>query len=157
MIHYLKPLQPVHNSIVREIYMDAIENLDDVLYTDQQIKAWSSLAFLPSVLDDVLSSGKGWISLQNKEIAAFAVRYPLDRLALLYCRSNFSRQGHATSLIKQIEQEAFREGQYLLKTEASFLSFPLLMKLGWSLVRPEYIEIGGVEFKRFLMQKNFTS
>ena len=97
--HQLKPLQPSDYRVVREIYADAIQFQGQSFYTKEQIEAWSALAWLPGVLDRPLSEGLGWLSLQNQTVVAFAVRYPLDRLALLYCRSGFHRKGHASSLL----------------------------------------------------------
>ena len=139
-----------------DVYIDAIQNLGPLFYNDAQIAAWSSLAFLPGVLDESLEHGQGFVSFQGKEIAAFAVRHPLDRLSLLYCRPSFSRNGHATRLLNHIEFNALEEGQTHLFTEASLFSYQLLVKLGWTIIRSEFIQIGGVQFKRYLMKKNLS-
>ncbi len=151
--HYLKPLEHKHHELVKNVYINAIQEIGPLSYSDQQIVAWSSLAFLPGVLDESLSKGKGFVSFEEKEIAAFAVRYPLNRLALLYCRASFSRRGHATRLLNYIEFKAREEGKKFLYTEASIFSHPLLIKLGWNFIRYEFIEIGGVKFKRYRMKK----
>ena len=151
--YVLKPLRPSDHNAVREVYIDAIESLGASLYTKEQIEAWLGLAWLPGVLDTPLAHGRGWISLENQNLAAFAVRYPFDRLALLYCRSDFARRGHASVLLDYLEQEALQEGQTKLVTEASFFSYPLLLRRGWTLIAPENIEIGGVSFVRYLMEK----
>ena len=78
----------------------------------------------------------------------------MDRLALLYCRGRSSRQGHATALLKQIEVETIKERPINLKTEASLCSYKLLLKHGWTIISPEEIQIGGVKFFRYLMEKN---
>ena len=70
------------HSLLREIYADAIISQGHEFYNKQQIDAWSSLAFLPGVLDKPLNEGTGWTSSENKEVAAFLIRYPLNRLAL---------------------------------------------------------------------------
>ena len=155
--HYLKPLEHKHYEVVKNVYINAIQEIGPLSYTDQQIAAWSSLAVLPGVLDESLEKGKGLVSFEGKEIAAFAVRYPLNRLALLYCRASFSRRGHATRLLNYIEFKAWEEGQKNLYTEASILSYPLLVKRGWDVIRNEFIEIGGVRFKRYRMQKELRS
>ncbi len=151
----LKPLRSSDCMAVREVYADAIQTQGKAFYSKDQIQSWAALAWMPGVLDRSLAEGKGWISLQNNIIAAFAVRFPIDRLALLYCRGCFVRQGHASLLLEHIEREARLEGQTRLVTEASLFSFSLLMKRGWKLVEIENIEIGGVAFDRYLMEKRF--
>ena len=140
-------------SVLKDVYVDAIESISSNDYSYQQIQAWASKGYLPALLDKYLTEGKGWVSLEQGEIVAFAIRYPSNRLALLYCRGIAKKRGHATGLLKTIEEEASREGEKHLVTEASFLSQPLLLKMGWSIVSQEKILIGGLDFKRYRMKK----
>ena len=151
----LEPLQATHHFDVRSVYSDAIQTQAFSLYTHEQICAWSALAWLPGVLDKPLQEGRGWISIRSDQIEAFGLRYPSDRLALLYCRGRSANQGHATALLDRIELEAMEEGQIRLVTEASLFSYSLLLKRGWIIRSSERIQIGGVGFKRFLMEKFF--
>ncbi len=153
----LKPLRESDHWDARDIYADAVESQGNVCYSIEQIRAWSALAWLPGVLDRPLREGMGWVSLDNELPMAFAVRYPPNRLALLYCRGSASRLGHGSLLLSQIEFDAFKERQAYLFTEASSFSFALLLKNGWIYIRPETIEIGGVRFTRYLMKKKLSS
>ena len=139
--------------VLREVYEDAIRACDKSLYSEEQIEAWSALACLPGVLDKPLKHGVGWVSCVDKTIEAFALKYPQNRLALLYCRGRSSRQGHATALLHQIEEDTRKERPINLKTEASLCSYQLLLRHGWRIIAPEEIQIGGVHFSRYLMEK----
>ena len=147
----LRPIRSVDHPLLREIYQDAIETLAPQLYSADQVRAWSALALLPQVLDRTLAEGSGWISGAGE---AFAMRYPHDRLALLYCRGSAARRGHGTALVKRIEADAHQAGINRLTTEASQLSRPLLERHGWELITPESIAIGGVMFERYRMAKS---
>ena len=138
---------------LKNLYSESIEVQDSGLYSIKQIQAWSSKAWLPNVFSTVFEEGSGWLSFEDQEFAAFACRYPLDRLALLYTRNKYSRRGHATRLLRQIEFDALNDGQKRLVTEASLISHPLLLKLGWQVIRREQIMIAGIGFERFRMQK----
>ena len=141
--------------VLREVYEDAICTSANALYSQEQIDAWSGLAYLPGVLDKPLNEGKGWVSCVDSVIEAFAVKYPKDRLALLYCRGRSSRQGHATDLLNKIDEEAQEDETIRLSTEASLLSYKLFLSHGWKIISPEIIKIGGVAFGRYLMEKKF--
>ena len=149
----MRPCETSDEMVLREVYEDAIRNCDKSLYSQEQIDAWSSLAYLPGVLDKPLRDGNGWVSCVNETIEAFALKYPQNRLALLYCRGRSSRQGHATALLEQIEKDTCRERPIHLKTEASLCSYQLLLRHGWRIIAPEKIEIAGVHFCRYLMEK----
>jgi len=150
---YLRPCERSDEMALREVYEDAIQSCDKSLYSQEQIEAWTALAYLPGILDKPLKEGVGWVSCVNKTIEAFALRYPSNRLALLYCRGRSSREGHATTLLHQIEADTLRERPINLKTEASLCSYKLLLNNGWKIVAPEEIQIGGVIFFRYLMEK----
>ena len=141
---------PADEILLREIYADAIESQAPQLYSDQQVKSWAALAWLPGVLDQTLKQGSGWISGED---AAFGMRYPQDRLALLYCRGRAARQGHGKALLERLEADAIADGVRSLRTEASQFSRPLFEHYGWSLVTPETITIAGVPFERYRMHK----
>jgi|TARA_B000000441_G_C21745717_1_gene357555 hypothetical protein len=149
----LRPLTQADHFVVREIYADAIESQGVGLYSPVQISAWAALAWLPGVLDRPLLEGSGWLSIENDEVEAFALRYPADRLALLYCRGRSVRCGHATALLLKVESEALHEGYEVLVAEASLYSHPLLLKCGWTVKGQEVIQIGGVNFDRYRMEK----
>ena len=150
---YLRPCESSDEMALREVYEDAIRTCDNSSYSQKQIDAWSSLAYLPGILDKPLKEGVGWVSCVNKTIEAFALRYPTNRLALLYCRGRSSRQGHATALLHQIEEDTLKDRPINLKTEASLCSYKLLLRHGWTITAPEEIQIGGVHFLRYLMAK----
>ena len=146
----LYPISPDDQPLLREIYVDAVESQASELYSLEQVRAWASLARLPGLLDRTFSEGCGWISGDG---AAFAMRCPMDRLALLYCRGRAARQGHATALLNRLEEEAFTDGCTRITTEASLLSRPLLHRRGWRLIAPETIAIAGVPFERYRMER----
>ena len=150
---YLRPCDSSDEMALREVYEEAIRTCDKSLYSQKQIDAWSALAYLPGILDKPLREGVGWVSCVNKTIEAFALRYPTNRLALLYCRGRSSRQGHATALLHQIEEDTLKDRPINLKTEASLCSYQLLLRHGWTIIAPEEIQIGGVNFSRYLMTK----
>lgn len=155
--YQLKSLQPCDYKAVREVYVDAIESQGEGFYTKEQIQAWAALAWLPGILDTPLAEGSGWVSFENQTIAAFAVRYPVDRLALLYCRGCFARRGHASFLLNHVEAEALGAGQTHLVAEASCFSYPLLLRRGWQFLGTERVELGGVIFDRFRLNKIFLT
>ena len=146
----LRRIQSTDADLLRAIYADAIESQARGLYSEAQIHAWVSLAWLPGVLDRVFREGDGWISGDG---AAFAMRQPPDRLALLYCRGRASRQGHGTALVKRIECDARAEGLLHIHAEASLLSRPLLERCGWRFLRLETFSVAGVPFAHHRMER----
>lgn len=146
----LRRIQSTDADLLRAIYADAIESQARGLYSEAQIHAWVSLAWLPGVLDPLFRDGDGWISGDG---AAFALRQPQDRLALLYCRGQESRQGHGTALVKRIECDARAEGLVHIHAEASLLSRPLLERCSWRFRGREAFTVAGVPFEHHRMDR----
>ena len=149
----MSPIEPTDSPLLREIYVDAIQTQAAQAYSPDQIRAWANLAWLPGLLDRFLEEGQGWISGIDD---GFAIRYPSNRLSMLYCRGRSSRQGHGTALVQAIECDAQRMGIKRLKTEASLLSLPILEQRGWMMITPEPFTIAGVPFVRFQMEKTLS-
>ena len=146
----MRPIQPTDSTLLRDIYVDAIQSQAVETYSPEQIRAWSNLAWLPGLLDRTLEEGQGWISGIDD---GFAIRHPANRLSMLYCRGRSSRKGHGSALLQAIEDDAQRMGIQRLQTEASLLSRPMLEQRGWTVIAPEPFMIAGVPFVRFQMEK----
>ncbi|KGG12544.1 MULTISPECIES: GNAT family N-acetyltransferase [Prochlorococcus] len=149
----IRPINKKDHNLLKIVYSQAIEDQKSSVYTPEQIQVWSDKVWLPNLFDRVFDLGHGWIILDSEKIVSFVVRHPLNRVALLYTLGSYSRKGHATRLLKQIETDATIEGHKRLFTEASLISYPLFLRLGWEVVSPESIKIAGVCFKRYRMQK----
>ena len=157
----LRQLLSSDQAEVLQVYRHAVQSCPAKLYTSQQRLAWA----LQAGSDDMavpastsllicLQRGQGLASCDaDGRIAAFAVRAPLDRLALLYCRPDQQRQGHGRALITAVEQQARSEGLLRLTTEASLVSQPLLEQLGWQRSWQEELMIHGERFRRFRLHK----
>ena len=90
-----------------------------------------------------------------KKIYSPFLRYPDNRIALLYCKGNSQRKGYGTKLLNKLENDAKREGLLSLLTEASLLSYKLFLKNKWEIIRKEKIIIKNIIFERYKMIKNF--
>ena len=150
---HLRLINREDNSDLRDVYVDSIQSQAPSFYSNSQIEAWAALANLPSFFERPFDEGRGWALLKRNKIEAFALRYPLDRLALLYCRGRSSRKGFANMLLERIEFDCAEEGIKLLSTEASLLSYSLLIRRGWEEKSIERIEIAGISFDRYRMFK----
>ena len=156
----LRPLECRDHDALLELYRLAAESCPAELYSARQRQAWAQLA-QPSPgaealtpLQRCLHDGLGLVSCEpDGTIAAFAVREPRDRVALLYCHPRWQRRGHATALLQHLELQAQLEGVLQLRTEASFVSQPLFERLGWQRSWQEELLIGAERFRRFRLHK----
>ena len=138
---------------LKRLYFNSIISIDEKFYTREQKRVWASQAWENKNFDLSLNEGKGWLINEKEKIIAFAVRYPNNRIALLYCKGDFQRKGYGTKLIKKIEKEAINEGIPFLSTEASLISYKLFLRNKWEIIRKEKIIINNIIFERYKMKK----
>ena len=95
---------------LKRIYFDSIQSIDEKIYNNEQKLAWSSQAWINPEFHKSVTKGKGFIVEDFNKKIGFAIRYPKNKLSLLYVRGNFRRKGIGNMLIKAIEKEALIEG-----------------------------------------------
>lgn len=155
----LRPLQAEDVDQVLSVYADAVLTQATGLYEPRQIEAWAGHAQRSQELREAVLRGRGMVSCKADDSAvveAFALLDPIDRLSLLYCRGRSSRQGRASALLEAMEAMAQAAGCQRLRTEASQLSKPLLLRHGWEVEEEETVLYAGVPFVRWRMIKALT-
>ena len=108
---------------LKKVYFDSIQSLDERIYSKEQKRAWSSQAWDNQNFNKSINQGKGWLLSEQGIIIAFAIRYPINRIALFYCKGKFQRKGFGSRLLVKLENEAKKEGLDSLSTEASLISY----------------------------------
>ena len=82
MPHQVRRLNSNDHDALMEIYRQAVLGSTAELYSEAQQWAWAEQS---NTLRSLLRKGEGFvISNQRDEPMAFSLRYPADRLALLY-------------------------------------------------------------------------
>ena len=138
---------------LKKVYFDSIQSLDEKVYSQEQKRAWSSQAWNNINFEMSITKGKGWLLSEKGTIFAFATRYPINRIALFYCKGKFQRRGYGSKLLNKVHEEAKKEGLDSLSTEASLISYKLFLKNEWEIIRKEKVTINNIFFERYKMIK----
>ena len=138
---------------LKEVYFDSVSSIDENIYSKDHKFAWAAQAWENSEFQKSLLKGIGSKLIYDNKIIGFAMRYPANRLSLLYIRGNFKRKGFGTIILNTIERDALKSGIKKLNTEASLISYRLLLKRKWEIERKEKVNIKGLIFERYRMFK----
>ena len=76
----LRPIAPEDQPLLWEIYADAIESQAPLLYSEEQVRAWAALAWLPGVLDASFQEGTA-MALPRGTTTAVEQRKTIFRIA----------------------------------------------------------------------------
>ncbi|EGJ34929.1 MULTISPECIES: GNAT family N-acetyltransferase [Moorena] len=138
---------------VIDVYKNAIMEIASQAYDRKQIEIWSSY---PKDIDQFtkrLSMGITLVAVDGNKVAAFGQLNPANHIDLLFTAKDYSRQGYATAIYQQLEDEALKQGVSCLYTEASIISKYFFIKQGFTIIEPETVLLRGVGFERFRMEK----
>ena len=138
---------------LKEVYFDSVCSIDENIYSKEHKFAWACQAWENSEFEKSLLNGNGSKLICNNKIIGFATRYPENRLSLLYIRGDFKRKGYGTMILSSIERDALKSGINKLETEASLISYKLLLKRKWEIDCKEKVNIKGLMFERYRMFK----
>jgi len=153
------PLRPYHCDdlpALLALYANAVRSQCAAYYSPQQVQAWSAYAQQQEAVAAAIDRGTTLVSpvaQDDGRLAAFGVLDPGDRLALLYCDAPWSRQGRASALLAALSAHAQAQGVAALRTEASQLSRPLLLRHGWQIEAEETVLFAAERFTRWRMIK----
>lgn len=154
--HLLRRFEPSDLEELLRVYEQAVVSQCAGLYSRQQVEAWARHPWHSAVVSETIQRGYTLVNPrtpQAAQLAAFGVLDPIDRLALLYCDGDSNRQGRSSALLAALEAHAQSQGVEQLRTEASQLSKPLLLRRGWRIDAAETVLFAGVPFERWRMIK----
>lgn len=135
------------------LYRDSVHVLGPSAYDPAQVEAW---ARLPDNLEEFkiqLANGTTVVAEDDGLICAFGQLYPGNHIALLYCGSQYARQGYGTAVYEHLERVASQSGSRILYTEASRVARRFFESKGFHVVDVEHVIRHEIELERFKMKK----
>jgi putative acetyltransferase len=135
------------------IYREAVLVTGPAAYDPPQVAAWATYPDDLADFAEQLASGHTLVAVATGRPVAFGQLDPADIISFLYCLPDHSRQGIATAICQQLEEESRRCGQTKLETDASRISRPLFEKLGFEVAGSEHVTRSGTRIERFHMCK----
>lgn len=141
---------------IAAIYRDAVLGIGPAAYDPAQVAAWATYPEDLADFAEQLATGHTIVAVAAGQPVAFGQLDPADIISFLYCSPDYSRQGIATAIYQQLEDEARRCGQTRLETDASRISRPLFEKHRFEVTSSEQILRSGTRIERFHMCKQLV-
>jgi putative acetyltransferase len=145
-------------SAIAELFYNTILNVNVGDYTVAQVEAWAGPApNLGMWKHRIVSGGNNakwtFVAAEGVGVVGFAEFERDGHIDTLYVHHEFQGCGIASRLLDRIEAEARRLGLDRLYTEASITAQPFFRGRGFSVVRPQLVEVRGHTFRNFVMEK----
>jgi putative acetyltransferase len=148
--------QSQDNSVLARLCTETVRAINSADYSPEQVEAWASN---PPDLERWRGQLAGRIVLvaeDDSEILGFATFEANGHLDHLYVHSRFQGMGVASLLLRKIEGQAAFLGINHIFTEASVTARPFFEHSGFRMVTPQRVEVDGVPFLNYRMEKLLT-
>jgi putative acetyltransferase len=144
-------------SAVANLFYNTVLNVNVRDYFLARVEAWAGPAPDPELWDRRItedgSTRRMFVATKNDVVVGFAELEEDGHLDTLYVHHEYQGCGIASTLLDRIEAEARRLGLQRLYTEASITAEPFFQSRGFSMVRPQLVEVRGHTFQNFAMEK----
>ena len=142
------------------LFYGTVHTVNAADYSGEQLAAWApkdEQAKKAAAWRESLKQNLSYIAEIDGEVAGFCDMTPAGYLNRLYVHKDYQRQGIATHLVGQLEQEAKRLQLTSIYTDASLTAKPFFERIGYRLVREQTVERRGVVLPNCRMQKKLSS
>jgi putative acetyltransferase len=142
---------------VAAIFHNTILNVNVGDYSVSQVEAWAGPAPEPGMWEKRIAADRNarrmFVATTDGRVVGFAELEGVGHLDTLYVHHEFQGRGIASRLVDRIEAEARHREIHRLYTESSITAEPFFRRRGFSVVRPQLVELRGHFFRNFVMEK----
>lgn len=142
---------------VADLFYHTVLNVNVRDYSVAQVAAWAGPSPEPTKWEQRIAADKSkrrmFVAIRGREVVGFAELEVDGHLDTLYVHHEYQGYGIASALLDRIEAEALGLGLSRLYTEASITAEPFFRARGFSVVRPQVVEVRGRKFRNFVMEK----
>jgi len=122
-------------------------------YTAAQVRAWAPDAIDERAFGQRCERKSTWVAEMQGRLAGFADLESDGHVDMLYVHPDFKRRGIARALLEHLEELARRAGLRRLYTEASITARPVFEALGYRVIVPQTVTVGGESMANYRMEK----
>lgn len=136
-----------------ETFRRAVHELAAGDYTPEELAAWAPAEADHGAWERRMEDSRGWIFEINGKLGGFITTDAPGHIDLLYVHPDYKRMGVASALLELLVADAGAAGVTALRTEASRTAKPFFEQAGFTVLRAERVERGGVVLERFVMER----
>ena len=150
---HIRDFRPTDTLEIIRLFRDTVHNVNGRDYTPEQVEAWA-----PALMDEPrwqerLRANFTYVAEANGQIVGFSELRRDGYIDTLYVHYQHQSMGIASRLLSEMETRARALGAKRLSTQASLTAYGFFQRRGFKLVRAQDVELRGVLFRNFLMER----
>lgn len=139
-----------------DVFLRAIREVSSKDYSSAKIKAWAEVGDREGWADRG-TSRPTWVAEIDGKVIGFSDLTAEGCLDMMFVHPEFQGMDIASCLLKQVEDEARKQGFCRIYTEASSTSRRFFEHKGFRVVTKQTVEKRGQALVNFLMEKHYVS
>lgn len=139
---------------VAHLYRDTISTVNLKDYNAEQVTAWAGSWINTPVWTNKITNQHFLVDEENCEITGFSSLTDNGLVDMLFVHRYYQGKGIAKRLLTEIERVARNKKIKQLTTEASITARPVFEHLGFNMVTPQTVMVGGIALNNFKMAKS---
>lgn len=134
------------------LFYDTVHTVNAKDYTQEQLAAWATGKVNLEAWNESLQARHTVVAEMDGKIVGFGDMDEIGYLDRLYVHKDYQRRGAATAICDALEQNT-EAAEFT--THASITARPFFEKRGYTVVREQRVERGGVWLTNFIMKKEW--
>ena len=141
------------------LFYQTVHTINVKDYSQEQLDAWAPASLLEdySAWSLKLEKSKPFVALLNEKIVGFAEFEPNGHIDCFYVHHKYQGMGVGALLMQAINEEAKKESIARIFSEVSITAKPFFLHHGFKIVEQQHVQVRGIEFINFKMEKHYTS
>lgn len=136
-----------------ELFYNTVHSINSRDYSLEQLDVWAPKEIDIALWDKSLSQHYSIVAEENGVIIGFGDLDAIGYLDRLYVHKDYQGIGVATTISNELENYAQENHISIVTTNASITAKPFFKKLGYEVVKEQFIERNGQFLKNFIMKK----
>jgi putative acetyltransferase len=153
LTHSIRPYRAADAFELARIFRASVRSVPPGDYTASQILAWASALAEEAKFAARCARRSTWVAEADDRIAGFSDLESDGHIDMLYVHPRFQRRGVARALLEHLECVARSLRLSRLYAEASVTARPVFERLGFRVVTPQIVVVGGESMTNYRMEK----
>ena len=137
------------------LFTETVRKINSQDYSKEQIEAWAPQNPNLEKWRKRLAKTITFVAEENQKVIGFAQLENNGHIDCFYVAHDFINKGVGSKLLFEIEERAKALSITRLFTEASITAKPFFHKKGFKVIRGQFVELRGVKFRNFVMEKGY--
>ncbi|MFT4930015.1 MAG: putative acetyltransferase [Phenylobacterium sp.] len=136
-----------------QIFFHTVRNINIRDYSQAQVEAWAPDGYDENYWLPRIAKINPFVVVLGGEVVAYADIQPTGYIDHFFCHHQHQGKGIGKALFNHLLETAKKQNITKLTTHASKTAKPFFEKLGFSLIKPQQVDVRGQTLENYVLEK----